>query len=378
MVRWRTSWKPPVHAVAADRPEAGRAIRPAVTGLGAYRFTPHEAEVVLDQNESPYGLPETLRDEAAQLAASVALNRYPDLEPRRLRARLAEVSGWPADGIAVAGGSNVLIQAAVLAAGIGRTVLTVAPTFSVYGLQARIAARNLVEVPLGPDFSLPVEQLEEKLKEGSGVLFVASPAAPTGNSHPQAELERLADAAGDRWLFVVDEAYHEFAGTDLSGFARGRPGTVVLRTLSKAAGLAGLRLGYALTDPFTAEQLRKVVMPFSVSALQEELGLLLLRDPERLKDNVRRTVQERERLQAALGKLPDVTVFPSAANFMLFRVPAAASVHAGLLERSVLVRRQDHLPQLEGCLRVSVGLPAENSAFLEALAEVMTETGGNA
>lgn len=353
------------------------AIRPEVRELGAYSFTPHEAAVVLDQNEAPWGLPAELRREAAALAESLDFNRYPDLEPRQLRLELARLNSWDADGVAVAGGSNVLIQAAVLAAGVGRSVLTVSPTFSVYSLQARIAGARLSEVPLNADFSLPLARLERELADGAGVFFLASPAAPTGNAHQEADVRRLLAAAGDRWLFVIDEAYHEFAGSDLSALAREADNVVVLRTLSKAAGLAGLRLGYALAAPATAGQLRKVVMPFSVSRLQEQLGVLALRHGDRLADNVRRTVEERDRVFAALTALQDVTPFPSAANFILFRVGDAEAVHRQLLERGVLVRRQDHLPGLAGCLRVSTGLPEENDAFLHALAQVLDTPGGN-
>lgn len=359
-----------------ENPDAAAVIRPEVRGLGAYSFTPHQAEVVLDQNESPFPLPDYLQRRLRELVTSLEPNRYPDLEPRLLRAALAEHTGWDPEGIAIAGGSNVLIQAAVIAAGAGRTVLTVSPTFSVYSLQARLLAETLREVPLRPDFSLDMDGLERELKAGSGVFFLASPAAPTGNGHPAGQVRRLAEAAGDRWLFVVDEAYHEFAGSDLSPLVADFPGVVVLRTFSKAAGLAGLRLGYALARPVIATQLRKVVMPFSVSALQERAGLLLLENRELTEENVHRTVKERTRVAAALEAVPGLTAFPSDANFILFRVPDATAVHGALLEEGVLIRRQDHLPGLHGCLRVSIGLPAENDRFLEALTVIMNDNGG--
>ncbi len=347
-------------------------IRDEVRKIGSYSFTAHEAAVKLDQNESPWPLPADVRDQLAAITAELEPNRYPDVQPFRLRRELAKLHGWEFGGVTVAGGSNILIQSLVIAAGIGRTVLTVSPTFSVYALQARLMAGRLKEVPLLADFSLDVPALLQELGAGSGVLFIASPAAPTGNLHPRSELEQLLEAAGDEWLVVIDEAYQQFAGTDLSDLARSG-NVVVLRTLSKAAGLAGLRLGYALSSADVGAQLQKIVIPFSVSSLQEQLALKLLARQDALNSNVEATIAERERLQAALAEVPGVRAWPSAANFILFRVADAARVHADLLEQGVLVRRQDHLPGLAGCLRVSVGLQAENTRFLLALTAIMGE-----
>lgn len=348
------------------------AVRPAVLAAPAYHFTAHDAAIKLDQNESPYPLPAELTAKLAELTLASALNRYPDIQPFRLQAELARSSDWPAAGVTVAGGSNVLIQALIITAGIGRRVVTVKPTFSVYPLQAGLLGAELTELPLGPGFSLPLTALKEELARGpGGVLFIAAPAAPTGNPYSTRELQELQEAAGDEWLFVIDEAYHEFAGSDHSELARAQ-GTVVLRTLSKAAGLAGLRVGYALSSPELARQLAKAILPFSVSAMQQEVAIAMLQQQELLAERIRAITSERDRLFLQLSGLDGVEVFPSVTNFLLFRVADAAGVYAGLLERGVLIRRQDHLPGLNGCLRVSAGLPEENDAFVAALREVMT------
>jgi histidinol-phosphate aminotransferase len=349
---------------------AAMRLRAEVLGLPAYRFEAHDADVKLDQNEAPEDLPEPLRQAALARLADRAWNRYPELHPQGLAAQLGDLHGWPADGVAVAGGSNVLIQAATIVAGIGRRVATVVPTFAVYALQARLLGAELVELPLGAAFGLPTESFEEVLSSGAGVAFVATPMAPTGNAVAPADLERLADAAGDRWLLVVDEAYGEFGGVDHDALARAHPQVVRLRTLSKAFGLAGARIGYALAHPDVASNLRKALLPFSVSTLQVAVAEAVLAEPDVVAARVARTVAERQRLWSALAARPDVDVFPSVANFLLLRVGDAAAAHAGLLERGVLVRRQDHLPGLAGCLRVSVGTPAENDAFLRAFDDV--------
>ena len=347
-------------------------IRDNVRNVGPYSFTAHDAAVKLDQNESAWPLPDSLRAEIAAGLAAVELNRYPDLQPRRLVRELARLHSWDEAGVTVAGGSNVLIQSLVIAAGVGRTVLTVSPTFAVYALQGQLLAQEVRQVPLGAGFALPVGALTDELGQGSGVVFIANPAAPTGNLHPRAELEQLIAAAGDNWLFVIDEAYGHFSGSDFSDLARTR-NVVVLRTLSKAAGLAGARLGYALSSREIAVNLQKTILPFSVSALQEHIALVLLEHQPLIEENVARTVQERERVFSALQDVRGIEPFASTANFILFRVPAADVVHERLLADGVLIRRQDHLPGLSGCLRVSIGQPSENDLFLDTLTVVMND-----
>lgn len=346
-------------------------IRPSVRAAPAYRFQARPARVKLDQNEAPRDLPEELRETALARLATVAWNRYPEMEAEGLRRRLAARHDWPAEGLAVAGGSNVLIQSLVIAAGIGQRVVAPSPTFPVYRSQAELLGAELVEVPLREDFGLPLEGLLGAMRGGRGVAFVANPAAPTGNLHPREEIAALLDAAGREWTVVIDEAYGEFAGSDHLDLVRRHPNALSLRTFSKALGLGGVRLGYALAAPELATELRKVVMPFSVSALQLAVGEAALERAELLEARVAGTIAERERLLARLRELPGLEPFPSRANFVLVRVADPVAVWEGLLARGVLVRRQDHLPGLSGCLRVSVGLPEETDALVAALAEVL-------
>lgn len=354
-------------------------LRREVLELPGYSFSARAQPIKLDQNESPYDLPEALKAEVLERLAQLPFNRYPDLGAERLRAALAARCGWPEEGVVVAGGSNVLIAALVTAAGLGRTVLTLKPTFSVYALQAKLQGARLVEYPLGPDFALPEAALAHELSSGGGALFLAQPAAPTGNLHPWEAVERLAEAAAGKWLVVLDEAYHEFsreAGDRGLALVKRHPHLLSLRTFSKALGLAGARLGYALAHPEVAREVQKVILPFSVSALQQAVGAVALEHPEVAEARVAEAKRERERLMEGLRTLPGVAPYPSSANFILFRVADAQATHAGLLERGVVVRRQDHLHGLEGCLRVSVGTPAENEAFLKALAETLEARGG--
>jgi histidinol-phosphate aminotransferase len=351
-------------------------IRKAVRTAAEYHFTAQPAAVKLNQNEAAWTLPEHVRQRILAAQAAVELNRYPDVQASLLRAQLAARHGWPEEGVVVAGGSNILIQSLVIAAGIGQRVLTVSPTFSVYSLQARLLGAPLTEVPLQRDFALPVDRLIDSLAAGPGVLFIANPAAPTGNLHPEHEITALVEAARDtQWTVVLDQAYHEFAESPALTFDD-EPHVVLLRTFSKAFGLAGVRLGYALTAPETARHLQKTVLPFSVSDWQQVTAGVLLDEPELIESGVALVRTERERVYGALQQQAAVEVFPSAANFLLFRVSDPAGLHAGLARRGVLIRRQDHLPGLAGCLRVSIGLPAENDLFLAALDAELQQAGG--
>ena len=345
-------------------------LRSDILTAPAYHFTPRPQPVKLDQNESPYDLPADLKARVLDRLAAVPFNRYPDIDAGGVRAKLADLHDWPETGIVVTGGSNILIQALVTAAGLGRSVLSVVPTFSVYPLQAKLQGARLIECALGENFDLPLEALKRELNRGEGVFFLANPAAPTGNLFAEEALLELAEASKENWLFVIDEAYHQFSGSDARPLVWRYPHVVSLRTLSKAFGLGGVRLGYALMHSQLAQQVQKVVMPFSVSALQLAVAEIVLTAPDYTERYISEAKLERERMFAKLRTFPAVTPFPSSTNFILFQVPDAAHVFEGLLTRGVVVRRQDHLPGLSGCLRVSVGTPEQNSLFLEALSSV--------
>lgn len=350
-------------------------IRNSVRALEAYRFTPRPEPVKLDQNESFDDLPEQLKRRIVDELIGGAWNRYPPITPHSLERRLAQRHGWDPDGVVVSNGSNVLIQAITVAAGLGRRVVTVAPTFSVYAYQARLFDAELIELPLEDRFELPLAELKRAVTAGPGALFIANPAAPTGNLHPEAEIGELLDHAGSM-LAVIDEAYAEFAPSDLSPLVARYPNAVSLRTFSKAFGAAGVRVGYALTTPEIAVEIRKALLPFSVTNLQVLVATALLDAPELMEERVKLVRAERERLERAMQQLDGVRVHPSVTNFILFEVADPAATTTSLQEHGVVIRRQDHLPGAAGCLRVSVGARAENDAFLTALRAAQAELDG--
>ncbi len=345
---------------------ANMSVRAAVRRQAPYRFSHHPQRVKLDQNESPVDLPDEVRAAVLERLAVVAFNRYPGVHAVQLEERLAARHGWDPAGVVTANGSNSLVFALALIAALGRSLITVKPSFQLYRSQAALVDAELVEVPLGPAFALPVAELSEAVAARAGLLLLANPAAPTGNRFADDDVHAVLAAGTGQTLSVIDEAYCDFSGADQAHLVRARSDAVSLRTLSKACGLAGARIGYALTTPELADDLRKALPPFSVSDVQVAIALTLLDHPEVIAANVQQATAERSRLLAEMRAL-GVEAFDSSANFVLFRTADPATLHARLLAEDIVVRRQDHLPGAEGCLRVSVGTAAENDAFLAAL-----------
>lgn len=342
-------------------------IRSSIQKMPPYAFTAYDHPIKLDQNENPYDLPPSLKAEIFQRLSSTAWNRYPEMASESLCQKIASLHAWDVAGVAVTAGSNIMLKTWIEACAIGQRLLTVTPTFSVYRLQAQILGVAMTEVSLEPDFSLPVDKLEQELTHGTGLLILANPAAPSANLHSEHHIIRLIEAAQKNdWTVLIDEAYYQFAAIDQSHLIKKYPHVVITRTFSKALGLAGVRLGYCLGAADRVAQLKKIIMPFSVSSLQQIIGAVILDHANISQPYIDEVIRERERISQALQKLENVHVYPSATNFILFTVPNPVAVYQHLQARGVLVRRQDHL--VANALRVSVGARWENDSFLAAIA----------
>jgi histidinol-phosphate aminotransferase len=241
-----------------------------------------------------------------------------------------------------------------------------------YGLDAQLLGARLIEVPLQPDHSLDIAAVIDSLKplptdseSPAGVIYLPRPHAPTGNVCSLEVLDRLARSS-QNWLLAIDEAYVHFAEDSAVELARKYPHVVLLRTFSKAWGLAGIRVGYALTSEGVARQLRKLVPTFAASVMQTECIRVALEHPQYMRERVQWIVNERDRIARALEEHVNWKVAPSAGNFLLVRTPDANQAFEHLFNGGVLVRRQDSHFGLEGCIRVTVGTRLENDAFLMA------------
>jgi histidinol-phosphate aminotransferase len=352
-------------------------VKPSVRALGAYTLRPSEPRIKLNQNESPYDVPQTVKDRIAERLAGRPWNRYPPFVPASFVAAVAGATGWPAEGVLVANGSNELIQATfAVVVGPGTFVVVPEPTFTLYRLMTEVGCGTVVPVPLGADMRFDVDAVIRAARESdAAVVVLCTPNNPTGSWLERAEIERVHDETGA--LVLLDQAYVEFGGYDAIPLLAGRPRLVVLRTFSKALALAGLRAGYLLAHPALAAEIHKAKLPYNVNFFTEVAAAEVLRARDLLAPAVEAMRTQRDRLAAELSGVPGVRVFPSAANFVLFRVEGGAVSHHELFQRlleehGILVRDVSAYPMLEGCLRVNAGTPEETGAFLDALRTIMS------
>ncbi len=319
----------------------------------------------LDANENPYGAPEAVR----RAAAAAPLHIYPDPDQTALRAAIAEyLDVRPEQVVAGAGSDDLLDIILRLTLPPATATATATPTFGMYSFLSGIAGMRHLEVPRDANFGLDLAGLRAAVEAGAGVVFIASPNNPTGNVASLEEIEAL--CALDA-LIVVDEAYAEFAGVSSIPLLDRYPNLVVLRTFSKWAGLAGLRVGYAVAHAELVEPMLAIKQPYNVNVAGDAAACAALSHRDELFATVRAIVAERDRLTSEVGALPWLTPHPSDANFVLFGVTAGDSgeIADALRQRGVLVRRYDR-PDLANKLRISVGRPQDTDRLLDALREV--------
>jgi histidinol-phosphate aminotransferase len=344
-------------------------IRPEVLAMHAYAVADAAGMVKLDAMENPYPLPSELRRELAERLAAVALNRYPEPNPAALRELIVRKMRVPVGmDVLLGNGSDDLIQMLALAlARPGSALMYPAPTFVMYSMNATFTGMRAIAVPLREDFSLDADAFIARMRtEKPALVFVAYPNNPTGVLYPEADVERIIEAAPG--LVVLDEAYHVFAGKTFMEKLPRYPNLLVLRTVSKL-GLAGIRLGYLAGRPQWLRELNKVRQAYNINVLTEAAARFMLERLDVLEAQAAQIRAERTRLGAGLRAFTGVTVFPSEANFFLMRVPDAQHTYEALRAQGVLVRNLD--PGLANCLRVTVGTPEENRILINALKEAL-------
>lgn len=351
-------------------------IKPAVRAQTAYSLASPPARRKLNQNESPYDFPEELRREVIEGAAA-GWQRYP-FAPADLLVALGEHYGWVADGILVGNGSNELIQAVLsvtLAA--GDVVVAPSPTFSLYRLLTAVLGGRYVPVPLGHDFAYDVERLiGEAIRQQARVIVLNSPNNPTGSVLPVGAVERI--LAETTALVVCDEAYQDFGGPTALGLLPRSSRIVVLRTFSKALGLAGLRFGLALSHPAVAREIAKGKLPYNVNLVTLAAARTALRHAPLLAARARELIATRNRFVQQLARFPGLTVYPTAANFVLIRTHQlpAKELFLRLYESyGILVRDVSASAELAECLRISIGTPEDMDAVIAALEEILEVRG---
>ena len=343
-------------------------------GLGEGYHSPQvEAAVRLNTNESPLGPPPAWLEAVQEELATVAWNRYPDRGAWALRKAVADLHGVAPEQVWCANGSNEILQTLLLAyGGAGRSAAVWEPTYALHRHIAELTGTAVVQGPRAADLTLNESEVIGLIEaESPTVTFLCSPNNPTGESVSRHLVERvLAVAPG---LVVVDEAYGQFAPWSAASLVADDVGLVVTRTYSKTWSLAGLRLGYCIAPRPVVSAMERAALPYHLDTFTQIAGRLALGFVDDMEKRVSMVVEQRGRVAAGLADL-DVEVWPSDANFILFRPlrRSGGDVWKGLVERSVLVRNCSTWPGLEGCLRVTIGTAQENAAFLDALEEVLT------
>jgi histidinol-phosphate aminotransferase len=356
-------------------------IRPHIQNMPAYEpivpfevlsqqlNRPADQIVKLDANENPYG---ALPAVSQALAAMPFTHIYPDPESRALRSALSSHHGLPVENILAGAGADELIDLVLrLVIEPGDKIINCPPTFGMYAFDADLNAAQVIQVPRRPDFSLDISALEQAvIAQNPKLIFLASPNNPDGSLIPRSQIERL---LGLPVLVILDEAYIEFAGPGSSLLAKvpTRQNLIVLRTFSKWAGLAGLRIGFGAFPSTLMPHLWKIKQPYMVSVAASTAAILSLQHAGQLAEIGHKIVTERQRLSAELEKLRWLKPYPSQANYVLCRVVGrdALDLKRKLASRGVLVRYFNK-PGLQDHIRISVGKPEHTDKLIQALKEI--------
>ncbi len=320
--------------------------------------------VKLDGNENPYGCSPRVYQ---ALAAYPYYHIYPDPQQRKLGEALEKYTGISRHHIVCGSGSDELIDLILrLFLEPGDRVINCPPTFGMYPFCTDICGGRVIDVPRKEDFALDIPGIKKALDKKTKVIFIASPNNPTGNVAGEQELLELVDTGR---VVVVDEAYFEFSGTTVAGLVASYPNLAVLRTFSKWAGLAGLRVGYGIFPGEIAGYLREIKQPYNINVAAQVAVLASLGDIDYLRGNIKKIVAERDRLSSRLGEFGGLTLYPSRANFVLCslcREAPAREIWQELRKKGIFVRYFD-APRLKDCLRISAGKPGDSDALVEAL-----------
>jgi histidinol-phosphate aminotransferase len=340
--------------------------------MEGYHSPQLDVAVRLNTNEAPTPPPPAFGERLAAVLRTIDWHRYPDRSYRALRSAIAALHGVEPDNVFAANGSNEVLQTLCLTyGGAGRTAAVFEPTYALHGHIARLTGTALAIGERGPDFALELDEVRRVLAEvAPAITFLCSPNNPTGMLEPE-DLVR-AVAAEAPGLVVVDEAYGQFAPWSALELVDGERPLVVTRTFSKTWSMAAARLGYLVGPAWLVAELDKVVLQYHLDAVKQAAGAAALDFADEMRARIAGIVEERGRVAAALADLP-VDVWPSGANFILFRPRSRAGedVWKDLVARSILVRDCSSWPRLDGCLRVTIGTPDEDDAFLAALRDVL-------
>lgn len=347
-------------------------LRKDLWDLKPYDANQQECKYKLDANENPWDLPEKIRAELSEeILKGMDFNQYPDSDARELKKAIARYCNVDAENIIVGSGSDELIHI-ITSAFVEKedTVLCPTPSFGMYKIFTKIAGGTPIEVPLDQDYKYQTDVILEMAKKyNPKIIFLCTPNNPTGNSIPFSDIKTILNTFSG--IVVIDEAYIEFAGKSMAEDILKYSNGIVLRTFSKAMGLAGLRIGYSICNTDLALQIYRVKPPYNLNTFSQKAAILSLENIDIIQQRISYIKEQRKKLIALLNGIEGIHTYPTESNFILIRVPDGDKVYNALLEQGILVRNFSNHPLLENCLRITVGDEHANDALYRALKEII-------
>lgn len=327
--------------------------------------------VKLDANENPYPLPGKVLNDIAENLKNIDFNRYPDPVALELRKSIAEYVGTTEENIIMGNGSDEIILNIMLSFGSGKKIAIVEPTFSMYGIHAKIAGSIPLKIYRDEDFNIDAETIF-KTYEDAAIIIICSPNNPTGNTTSVEEITEVLKHTSA--LVVVDQAYLEFGGEDCMPLVEKYHNLIVLRTFSKAFGIAALRVGYAVANANVIKLLTRVKQPYNLNAFSQVAAKIVLNHVQEFKKQWQLIIDNKNELFCELSKIQGIKTYPTDANFILFFAGDRAEfIHKELLKQKILIRSLGK--EMAGYLRVSTGIQQENKAFLNSIKSILETKG---
>ena len=341
-------------------------LRTDIRNINAYHVPSAKNMLKMDAMESPFGVPEELKDEFLEYISHSEVNRYPDANAKELQATLRSLMDIPKDfGVLLGNGSDELIQLLSLACSSGDLIMSFEPSFVMYELVSKFAQLNYHGMPLDENFEIDLNSTLLAIKSKKPkLIFIAYPNNPTGNSFDYDVIREIIESTDA--LVVLDEAYYAYSEKSFLAEIKNFSNLVVLRTISKI-GFAGLRLGLLVGSQETIEQLNKLRLPYNINILTQASANFLLKDRQRIVSNAKIIINERRRLYDELSLIPGLTVYPSQANFLLVKAENAKILLKSLKDSGILIKGFAISTQLENFIRISVGEAKENNVLLECI-----------
>ncbi len=341
-------------------------LRADIQAINAYHVPNAKNMIKLDAMESPFALPDNIVKKYLAYLADSELNRYPNPEANELNKTLRSLMNIPQDfGVLLGNGSDELIQLLALACKTNDTILSVEPSFVMYEMIAKFTHLNYQGVNLTPDYKLDIKAMLDAIdKHNPKIIFIAYPNNPTGNTFNRAEIEKIIQSTNA--MVVLDEAYYAYADDSFLGDIGKYANLVLLRTVSKI-GFAGLRLGLLIGSQATVRELNKLRLPYNINSLTQISANFLLTQTAEISKNADIIIGQRQVVTDKLNAIMGLIVYPSQANFILFKAPKAQELFDYLKDNGILIKNLSNAPKLQNCLRVTIGNIEQNQQFLQVV-----------